>query len=98
MEVLWRKGTATVSEVVEALPKSVPLAYSSVLTTLRILEQKGYLAHEKRGRAFVYRAAVDRDEAKENAVAHLLRRFFESSPEQLVLNLVEGRRIRPDEL
>jgi predicted transcriptional regulator len=98
MEVLWRKGEATVSDVVDALPKSGSLAYSSVLTTLRILEHKGYLTHEKQGRAFVYRAAVNREQARQSAVSHLLRRFFESSPELLVLNLVEGNKISADEL
>ena len=76
MEVLWRIGTATVSEVAEKLPKDVELAYSTVLTTLRILETKGYLRHVKDGRAFVYEPVVGRDQARESAVTHLLRRFF----------------------
>ena len=98
MEVLWEKGAATVSEVVEQLPKSVPLAYSTVLTTLRILENKGYLRHSKDGRAFVYRPIVGREQARENAVIHLLRRFFENSPELLMLNLLEGKKISVKEL
>ena len=75
-----------------------PLAYSTVLTTLRILENKGYLRHSKEGRAFVYRATVGREEARQNAVANLLRRFFQDSPELLVLNLVQGNRIDTEEL
>jgi predicted transcriptional regulator len=98
MEVLWRKGTATVSEVVEGLPKSVPLAYSTVLTTLRILETKGYLRHVKDGRAFVYQPLVARGQAQESAVKHLVRHFFEGSPELLMLNLIESRQIDPKEL
>ncbi|SPE34848.1 MarR family transcriptional regulatory protein [Candidatus Sulfopaludibacter sp. SbA3] len=98
MEVVWQKGSATVSDVVEALPARVNLAYSTVLTTLRILEQKGYLKHSKEGRAFVYQSLIGRDQARENAVTHLLRRFFEGSPELLMLNLVEGNKIRPEEL
>ena len=98
MEVLWDKGTATVSEVVERLPRSVPLAYSTVLTTLRILENKGYLRHTKDGRAFVYRPIVGREKARESAITHLLRRFFENSPELLMLNLIEGKRIDAREL
>jgi predicted transcriptional regulator len=98
MEVLWEKGTATVSEVVERLPRSVPLAYSTVLTTLRILENKGYLRHTKDGRAFVYRPIVGREKARESAITHLLRRFFENSPELLMLNLIEGKRIDAREL
>jgi predicted transcriptional regulator len=98
MEVLWRKGSATVSEVVEGLPKSVPLAYSTVLTTLRILENKGYLRHVKDGRAFVYQPLVARGQAQESAVKHLVRHFFEGSPELLMLNLIESRQIDPKEL
>ena len=98
MEVLWRKGTATVSEVVEGLPNSVPLAYSTVLTTLRILEAKGYLRHIKDGRAFVYQPLVARGQAQESAVKHLVRHFFEGSPELLMLNLIESSQIDPKEL
>ncbi len=98
MEVLWRKGSATVSEVVEGLPKSVPLAYSTVLTTLRILESKGYVQHVKDGRAFVYRPLVERGQAQESAVTHLVRRFFEGSPELLMLNLIQSRQIDAKEL
>jgi predicted transcriptional regulator len=98
MEVLWEKGAATVSEVVESLPQNTPLHYSTVLTTLRILENKGYVKHWKDGRAFVYRPVVARSRACDKAITHLLRRFFQNSPELLVLNLVETRRIRPDEL
>ena len=98
MEVIWEKGKATVGEVVEALPKGVPLAYSTVLTTLRILENKGYLRHTKDGRSFVYRPLVKREQARENALSHLLRRFFEGSPELLMLNLMEGGKIDEQEL
>ena len=98
MEVLWRIGPATVTAVVEELPRNVPLAYSTVLTTLRILENKGYLRHEKDGRAFVYRPVVGRERAREKAVTHLVRRFFGGSPELLMLNLLDGKKIGADEL
>jgi predicted transcriptional regulator len=98
MEVVWEKESATVSDVVEALPKDVPLHYSTVLTTLRILEGKGYLKHTKDGRAYVYKPLVARDQAREKAVNHLVRRFFGGSPEMLMLNLVERRQVSPDEV
>jgi predicted transcriptional regulator len=98
MDVLWERGQATVSEVVEGLPSDVPLAYSTVLTTLRILETKGYLQHTKDGRAFIYRPVVDREQARESAVKHLLGRFFENSPELLMLNLLESNQVAPEEL
>jgi predicted transcriptional regulator len=98
MEVLWDKGSATVGEVVEAMPKRTPLAYSTVLTTLRLLEEKGYLTHVKEGRAFIYHPAIGRAEACESAVAHLVRRFFNGSHGLLALNLVENKRIDASEL
>ena len=98
MEVLWDKGSATVGAVVEAMPKRTPLAYSTVLTTLRILEEKGNLRHVKEGRAFIYQPAVGREEACESAVTHLVRRFFNGSHGLLALNLVENKRIDVSEL
>ena len=68
MDVIWARGTCTVSDVLEALPNDPPLAYNTVLTTLRILEEKGYLEHEKDGRAFVYKPRVPRDQARRSAV------------------------------
>jgi predicted transcriptional regulator len=98
MEVLWEKGPATVSAVVASLPAYPAPAYSTVLTTLRILENKGYLRHTQEGRAFLYHALVGRDEARLSAVRHLVRRFFAGSPELLVLNLIQGKQIDPAEL
>ncbi len=98
MEVLWGRGASTVGEVAEALPARLSLAYSSVLTTLRILEQKGYVRHEKQGRAFVYHPLIGREDARRSAVQHLLSRFFENSPELLVLNVLGNEDLGPDEL
>jgi predicted transcriptional regulator len=98
MNVVWERGSATVSDVVENLGGDPPLHYSTVLTTLRILETKGYLKHRKEGRAFIYRPAIRRDQEREKAVAHLLRRFFDGSAEMLMLNLVERKGVSPDEL
>jgi len=98
MEVLWEKGASTVSDVAEGLPKNPALAYSTVLTTLRILENKGFVRHTKDGRAFVYHPVVDREKARASAVTHLVRRFFENSPELLMLNLLDGKKISGAEL
>lgn len=98
MQVLWKLGCATVSGVVEGLPKDVPLAYSTVLTTLRILENKGHVRHTKKGRAFIYHPIMGREQARENAVTHLVRSFFGNSRELLVLNLLGAKRMDPAEL
>jgi predicted transcriptional regulator len=97
MEVLWRLGSATVAEVTAALPPP-PIAYNSVLTTMRILEQKGYVKHEEAGRAFVYSPLVAREDAAQNAVGHLLSRFFDNSAGSLALRLIENERPSNDEL
>ncbi len=91
MDVIWQKESATVADVADALPKELGLAYNTVLTTMRILEDKGYLRHSKpkEGRAFVYRPVVSRQDASRSAVRHLLSRFFGNSKEALVLNLLE---------
>jgi predicted transcriptional regulator len=97
MDVLWEKGQATVAEVTAALPPP-PIAYNSVLTTLRILERKGYVAHEEVGRAFVYRTVVAREDAAKNAVGHLLSRFFDNSAGTLALRLIQSERPSNEEL
>lgn len=97
MEVLWLKGEATVADVTAALPPP-PIAYNSVLTTMRILERKGYVAHAEAGRAFVYRPLVEREEAAGHAVGHLLSKFFDNSGGALALRLIEQERPSDDEL
>lgn len=96
MEILWEKGSAAVTDVVAALPGST--AYNTVLTTLRILERKGYVQHTKEGRAFVYHPVVERGEASRKAVRNLLKRFFNDSPELLILNVLEDEQIEQQEL
>jgi predicted transcriptional regulator len=100
MQVIWEKGKATVPEVIEALEETPPPAYNTVLTTMTILERKGYLRHTapKVGRAFVYRPLVSRRKASGNAVRHLLSRFFGGSAEALILNLIEEEKLSETEL
>jgi predicted transcriptional regulator len=97
MEVLWRLERATVAEVTEALPPP-PIAYNSVLTTLRILEQKGHVAHEEAGRAFVYRPLIAREVAAQSAVKNVVERFFGNKSSELALRLIESERPSQDEL
>ena len=92
MAVLWTRGEATVADVVNTLPPP-PLAYSTVLTTLRTLERKGYIAHQEEGRAYVYHPLVARDDAAKSAMQHLLDRFFANSPGDLAVALLDGARL-----
>jgi predicted transcriptional regulator len=98
MNVLWTQGPSTVGDVVEALPDDVDLAYSTVLTTLRILEDKGYLRHAKEGRAFVYHPVVGREEVSRNAIRYVLDRFFGNRRDQLVLSILNDEDISEREL
>jgi predicted transcriptional regulator len=98
MDVLWMKGPATVQQVLETLPKKQPLAYNSVLTTIRVLEKKGYVKHVKDGRAHVYMPLVGQKEATRFEVRHLVNRFFKNSHELLVLNILQDQSIEAEEL
>ena len=100
MDVVWDKGAVTVGEVAAALTGEPILAYNTILTTLRILEQKGYVrnTNSREGRAFIYRAEVGRKQASRNALRHLVRGFFANSPELLVLNLLDDGDLSQREL
>jgi predicted transcriptional regulator len=97
MDILWEKGSAVVTDVVAGLSNSA-VAYNTVLTTLRILERKGYVRHTKEGRAFVYHPVVERGEASRKAVRNLMKRFFQDSPELLILNVLEDEQLDESEL
>jgi BlaI family transcriptional regulator, penicillinase repressor len=100
MEVLWQRGPSTVQQVLDDLPGEKLLAYNSVLTTIRILEKKGYVAHAKSidARAYVYAPMVERSEATRSEVRHLVQRLFNNSHELLVLNILEDSGLGDDEL
>ncbi len=97
MNVLWREGRGTVADVLAGL-EPPPLAYSTVLTTLRTLEQKGYIAHDEEGRAFVYRSLIERRDAARSAIDHLLGRFFGNSAGALAVALLDETPLNKDEL
>jgi predicted transcriptional regulator len=98
MKILWRRGDSAVNDLVDAMPEGETIAYNSVLTTVRILEQKGYVEHRQQGRAFVYRPCVAENEANQSAVRNLVSRFFGNSREKLLLSLLGDEQISPDEL
>ena len=98
MRILWRRGESAVNDLVTAMPEGEELAYNSVLTTIRILEQKGYVDHRQEGRAFIYRPIVAEQEASRSEVKHVLSRFFGNSREQLLLTLIGDGEISRDEL
>ena len=98
MKILWARGESAVGELVAAMPDETPLAYNSVLTTIRILEQKGYVRHRQEGRAFLYVPCVAEQEAERSEIRHMMQRFFGNSRERLLLSLLGDDEVTPEEL
>src|SRR6185503_4983391 len=96
MRVLWEHGASVVNEVKDRLADE--LAYTTVLTILRTLEQKGYVKHEEEGRVHRYFAAVKEDAARKSALQHLTCKLFKGSSELLFTHLVADRRLSKDQI
>ena len=87
MDVVYRRGSATAAEITAELPD--PPTSTAVRTMLRILEDKGHLTHEQDGVRYVYRAVVDREQARESVISHVVRTFFDGSAEQAMATLID---------
>lgn len=98
MRVLWSHPGSTVGAVVEQIDGPMRPAYNSVLTVLRILERKGYVTHEKSGRAFTYSPVVDSQQARRGALSQVIARFFNGSREALMKDLFGYDDVDADEL
>jgi predicted transcriptional regulator len=98
MKILWQRGESAVGDLVSAMPEGSSLAYNSVLTTIRILEQKGYVQHRQEGRAFIYSPCVAEYEASRTEIRHMMQRFFGNSRERLLLSLLGDDEVSPEEL
>ena len=96
MNVLWDVGPATVAEVRERIADD--LAYTTVLTMLRTLEQKGYVSHTEDGRAHRYKPLVKREVAGRTALRRLVDKVFDGSPELLLTQLVSDKNLSDEEL
>ena len=96
MQVLWDVGDASVAEVQERLEDD--LAYNTVLTMLKVLEDKGHVTRSTEGRAHRYRSTVDRESAGRSALGRVTRKLFRGSPEALLLNLVKQPGITREEV
>jgi BlaI family penicillinase repressor len=98
MDLLYRSGRATAADVLEGLPDAP--SYSAVRALLRILEQKGHVRHEEEGRTYVYMPVTRRADARQSALSHLLKTFFDNSAEQAVAALlaIKSEKMSADEL
>lgn len=98
MEVVWNRGHATVAEVHEVLAQQREIAYTTVLSTLRGLEKRGFLTHTVEGKAHRYHSQVSREEHTQESVTTLVRRLFSGRPEQLMSHLLGTETLRPQDL
>ena len=96
MQVLWDHGPSVVNEVKEKLHDE--LAYTTVLTILRTLEQKGYVKHEEEGRVHRYAAAVKEIAARKSALQHLKGKLFKGSAELLFTHLVSDQKLSSEQI
>ncbi len=98
MTVLWDRQEATVADVIAGLRSTPKVSYNTVQTLLRILETKGYVRHDKSGRAFLYHPIVDAPQARRRALRHLMSRLFNGSASLLVLNMLEDEQVDRSEI
>ena len=98
MKVVWELSNATVKEVCDAMSQTKPVAYTTILTLMGILEEKGALVHTRSGRAFVYSPLLSRQQATRNQVRDVINRFFGGRPERLVEDVLENETIESDQL
>jgi BlaI family transcriptional regulator, penicillinase repressor len=98
MKVIWELGAATVKEVCGAISQKRATAYTTILTLMGILEEKGALFHSRAGRAYLYKPLLTRQQATRNQVNDLLARFFDGSPEKLIANVLENEVKAPEQL
>jgi predicted transcriptional regulator len=98
MDVIWRRGRATVAEVRREMPD--PPSYSAVRTLLGLLEQKGHLRHEQDGPRYVYLPTADREKEQRSALRHLVRTFFDGSAERAMAALLDlsDSKLSPEEV
>ncbi|MEM9388170.1 MAG: BlaI/MecI/CopY family transcriptional regulator [Pseudomonadota bacterium] len=98
MDVLWQREEASVRELTDALRDAHDLAYTTVLTTVRIMVDKGYVDFRKQGRAHIYRPLITRDGARRKALGNLVQALFEGSPQRLAQHLVTDNQLTLDDI
>ena len=98
MKVVWDRGAATVKEVCEVMSRNKPTAYTTILTLMGILEDKGALTHIRSGRAYLYKPLLSRNQATRNQVRDVVLRFFDGQPEKLIANILDDEVNDPERL
>ena len=98
MKVVWDRGAATVKEVCDVISQKKATAYTTVLTLMGILEDKGALTHVRAGRAYIYKPLLSRQQATRNQIHDVLVRFFDGRPEKMIENVLENEVPGPEQI
>ncbi|MAP96220.1 MAG: MarR family transcriptional regulator [Ponticaulis sp.] len=98
MDVLWDSGEASVQDVTDALTQDHQLAYTTVLTTIRIMAEKGYVGFRKEGRAHIYHPLLSQDAARKTALGDVMKAFFQGSSQRLAQHLVENENLTLEDI
>ncbi len=98
MKVVWEMGAATVKDVCKVMSQRKAVAYTTVLTLMGILEDKGALSHQRSGRAYSYTPLLSREQATKNQIRDVVSRFFDGHPEMLIKSVLETEDIPAENL
>src|SRR5512139_3966789 len=98
MKVVWERGAATVKDVCDAMSRRKVTAYTTILTLMGILEEKGALVHSRSGRAYIYKPLLSREQATRNQIHDVLARFFDGNPEKMIQSVLENEVKAPEQL
>jgi predicted transcriptional regulator len=99
LKVIWDRGGATVHDICDALAeRGVDLAYTTVLSLLQVMEQKGLVSHERRGRSYVYRAEIEREKTFREMASGFLNRVFDGAVDEYLVHALQSRKVSQDEL
>ncbi|MGO8688657.1 MAG: BlaI/MecI/CopY family transcriptional regulator [Thermoguttaceae bacterium] len=98
LKILWRQGEATVREIFDQINDDGTLAYTTVLSLLQIMEQKGLVGHRKSGKAYLYAAKIEREPTFRKLAGGFLQRVFDGAVDEYLVHALQSRHIRPEEL
>lgn len=98
MKVLWTSNPLTVSEIIEQLKRRPKPAYTSILTLVQVMEKKGYIAHEKQGKAFSYYPKLQKQNFMKGELSRISERLFGNNPLSLVMNLIQTEQLSKDDI
>ena len=98
MKILWKSGSASVQEVQDALPAKKRTRYTTILTMLKVMEKKGYVAHKEKNRTYYYHPILSEQKAKTNVIKDVVKSIFDGKPGELILNLVKEEKLSEKEI